>query len=120
MAIIFVHDCIDRPLDILDREILYKEHWCPKEVVDSLVIHTPEDIVRSGYYKGELTTIIEENRNINIVILWIYVSPIKQVINALDSHNCFLPYLLFLALIPLTVGQIVLNGAGSFAAGAHG
>ena len=87
MTVALVHDRVQRSFYILDCEVLYKKHWLSEEIINSFVIHTPEDIVGSGYNKGELTTVVEDNDYVHIVVFGIYLGPIERVLDGLYSHT---------------------------------
>jgi hypothetical protein len=60
-----------RSLDIFRGEILHKDDWLTEKVIDSLILHAPEDVVWCPNCKGKFAAVIQQNMHIEIIVLWV-------------------------------------------------
>jgi predicted oxidoreductase len=63
---ILANDGLKSSFYILNRKVLNEEHRLAKEVVTSLVVHAPKDIVRGRNNDGVPPPVFEDDINVNV------------------------------------------------------
>jgi hypothetical protein len=71
---------LDSSLDVLCSKAFYKEHGFAKEIVNTLVLHTPENIIGSSNHESEFSAVFKSDMDVKIVVLGVYLRQVAKIV----------------------------------------